>query len=422
MYAENFLDCMYGACLLDPSFVPTKKAIFGPSPFQSSQWNSRPILMNLYDLKLLGKLVASGSQAGNSFTVKQRAILLKFISKYRNQLENTFELPEISEWLKEPKWKYPERVIIKGQNKISVIGNYYHLKFDYDKKIIEFLRGPYIHNLRLDLGWDAKLKVWRIEISPITTEIVRRLMSTLQGFEISPGVQEVFEANTFPTPEKSVVSLMNGCLKITCNNKRQYELAEDKLNSDESIYQKINYLAYLNFAFDQSVTKYLLDQGLVNWQIDMLTSQSYSIDYSVIPLAEIDRFLQFIKLGVIVGNSLYARADFFKFWTGPKLDIPQYETRMDGQKYDYNINYLIKTAGLKNVDHTLIDISSTIGYDIDTEIPLYITRHDYNQQFNSSRNTFLKKLHIYTSVIENQDESNSSNFRRSKRKISRPSC
>lgn len=366
IYIEDILPV-----LLDPYQIKIQKA-FGPflsvyaRPFKNlsstSTWCTTSCMeIDMYTQKMLVKLSSQAMRCGNRYTEKQQQYLLKAIHRYRRQLNMKFNLPNIEELVKNPNWKFAARPLcIDNCYQIEYIANNncFHLTFPYEKYLLATFKQMYATGkLPAIIEWDHQNKIWVIGNTNAGRELIRR---SVAYFKIN------FEKDFIMTKDtadqlsiidsvkyQSVVTIKNNEIELICINKKQKILAENVLAKNVNLYQKLSWLAFLNFTFDESVHKLLRKQHrFKNWQIHILLNRYIELNCKGITQKRVYVFLNKIQLGMTCEFTTNSEnsAEFYKQMWGKNYLGDVHRLTAINSKFDSEGNYLLRGSKPPIVD------------------------------------------------------------------------
>lgn len=129
-------------------------------------------LISGHDHTILDSMANQLAYNQGQLTEKQGTLALRILSKNRDKI--IIQVPTLDNLLKDPKWKFPFRVLPKNK-KISIVSDNSHSKilveFPFDEAIVESLRkrNQDVHELHRGL-WDHELKKWSFSLTESTIE------------------------------------------------------------------------------------------------------------------------------------------------------------------------------------------------------------------------------------------------------------
>lgn len=438
--AENLIDILLntnGRYSHPISYRPIPKLLATPPhntntyPWRTGQANNpNSIALNMYDWKLLSKVAHNGTLHEGKYSEAQRKIILKLIHKYRKQLNEKFLLPNIHNWCNSPIWYFDARPTDRIYS-LDFVEGHFEVKFPYYTKIVSKI-GEMASAYDLPTGskWIKEGRYWHIEPTPGGCELILRLMNSVKNEEKNLGRDVEFAISSLADLElrsrfvfRNKINTMsivaNELVVNSFNSDRQKIMAEEVLSGPLSLYQKISYLAYMNFRADETMKDCLRKQGLVDWQIDLLCQQETTLDYSAVPQSEIYKFLSRIKLGLVLElcRDEIRMAEIQKYWGFENNGLanlfiyPSYKTNpwtrkaLDVHQILWAENFSNQTSLSQlladKYTHNVVGVySSNIGR---AEVPVLIAYHPRHHDIYKEDTDYIKVINLVTSKIDNEE-------------------
>lgn len=135
-------------------------------------------LVSGHDYTILDSMANQLAYNQGQLTEKHGTLALRILSKNRDRI--LVQIPTLDTLLKEPKWKFPFRVLPKNKN-ISIVTDQNHSKilveFPYEEPIVEAFRkrNQDVHELHKGI-WDHELKKWSFGFTENTIEYLGNML------------------------------------------------------------------------------------------------------------------------------------------------------------------------------------------------------------------------------------------------------
>lgn len=310
---EDLIEILCGdaPCFIPLMYGPFRRSIANPNSYMHY---SNQVIVNYFDRNALNSMKKQAKEHDGCYTASQRKLVIKLIHKYRRQLNEKYYLPNIHEYLNNPTWLFKEREHSKAPCTVTFEDDYFYLSFPYDKKILRLFQELYARYIFPGVNkWTPEKIAWKVSNTTAGKELIHKTIETVNlPFVIEPAVEEKLNSSNIEIPQGKISMLNNELTIKSAISNRQSEMAEEIIQGKnlycENIYQKLSWLCYLNFTFDNSVTEYLQGElKLKEWQIEIITSRRVNLNYKTITSNKLYDFIKSLNLGLTLeyysGNS-----------------------------------------------------------------------------------------------------------------------
>lgn len=313
---------------------------------------------NRFDKTVVDSLNFQVNILGNGFTEKQSDLVLKILKRYSGKINASIQ-QDISQFLDNPKFRYPIRASTAQVNRISVIDHpewvkAIKLEFPYNEEIVNFIRikkeslGEY--NLAV---WSKELKAWIFTLSEASIQLVKEIL-VKKEFEIDQSF-EIF-LNQFDNIACSMETFVP--MLIIENNIPRYQNVPSQvppLTSTDWLNSLFEARKSGISVWDQTLDNFLKSEKVDKIVYDFLTNdpaKTFDINSRVLPLDSLKNIVKYLEPGIFVipgGSEIEKIQLCYYFLKSMNVDDSEISVlfRLPSDTHK-NFNDFVKNHGLNN--------------------------------------------------------------------------